>query len=151
MDELPLYSEIAPLLWIGATDEEDLVGMKRSHPRIEDKSLFELVITLNPIANPFGWYVREYRYGFPDGKLRDEDLGVIEELANFGFKTWTKRKNVMVRCQMGINRSALIVAMILMKSGKEAHEAVEMVRAKRSPYCLSNRSFLEFLSEYESK
>lgn len=148
MTEIPLYSEIASKLWIGATDEEDIVGTKRQYFRLDDRSLFEAVITLNPIANPFGWYVREYRYGFPDGTLSDDDLAVIEDLAMFGYQIWKQSKHVLVRCQMGINRSALVAGMILIKSGMRGPDAVELIRAKRSPYCLSNKSFLEFLDSY---
>lgn len=85
MENIELYTEILPLLWIGATDEDDLVGMKRRQPNLQDKSLFDTVITLNPIVNPFGWYVKEFRYGFPDGKLTDSDVITLVELAEYGY------------------------------------------------------------------
>jgi protein-tyrosine phosphatase len=52
---------------------------------------------------------------------------------------------VLVHCQAGLNRSSLIVAHALMLAGISSRQAIDMIRAKRSPACLCNPSFEEWL------
>lgn len=60
-------------------------------------------------------------------------------------------KKVLVTCAQGINRSALIVALVLMMNGLSARDAVKLIRAKRHTMFkpLSNREFLKLLKKYE--
>lgn len=52
---------------------------------------------------------------------------------------------VLVHCQAGLNRSSLVVARALMMEGYTAGEAIGTIRAKRSPACLCNESFEDYL------
>src|SRR3970040_2022872 len=46
---------------------------------------------------------------------------------------------ILIHCQMGINRSALLCAMVLMMEyDKTAEEAMQLIRNKRSEWCLMN-------------
>jgi protein-tyrosine phosphatase len=51
----------------------------------------------------------------------------------------------LVHCQAGLNRSSLVVVRALTLQGMRAKEAIALVRAKRSPVCLSNPSFERWL------
>ena len=54
-------------------------------------------------------------------------------------------KKVLVHCQAGLNRSSLVVARILMRQGMTADEAIALLREKRSPTVLCNRTFEAYL------
>jgi len=65
-------------------------------------------------------------------------------------------RRVLVSCAAGINRSALIVAMVLMMNGTSAQEAIQRIRQKRKPPWpwntmkpLSNLAFVQILQTYE--
>lgn len=47
----------------------------------------------------------------------------------------------LVHCQAGLNRSSLIAAASLMIRGRLGKEAIELLREKRSPAVLCNKSF----------
>jgi protein-tyrosine phosphatase len=50
-----------------------------------------------------------------------------------------------VRCQAGINRSGLVVALMLMRDGLSAEDAITLIRSKRSQYALDNAYFVDYL------
>jgi protein-tyrosine phosphatase len=52
---------------------------------------------------------------------------------------------VLVHCQAGLNRSSLIAAYALMLEGVDPAAAIDVIRARRSPACLCNPSFEEWL------
>jgi protein-tyrosine phosphatase len=142
----PLYSEILPNLWQGGTDDEDLVHTGTGRlPTHSDGKEFDVVVTLSAYSNPMGWMVKEYRFGFPDGPTSDEIYEEIEKIADYAYLDWKAGKKCLVRCQAGINRSALVVALILMRDGMSADSAIGLIRARRSEYCLENTYFVEYL------
>lgn len=47
----------------------------------------------------------------------------------------------LVHCQAGLNRSSLVAARALMLGGMKARDAIALLREKRSPACLCNKSF----------
>jgi protein-tyrosine phosphatase len=49
---------------------------------------------------------------------------------------------------MGYNRSGLVMAAVLMKTGLSAEAAIKLIREKRSPYAMSNSDFVSRLEEY---
>ena len=55
----------------------------------------------------------------------------------------------LVHCQAGLNRSGLLAALVLMKLGRTAAQAIELLRATRSPAVLCNTSFVDWLMERE--
>ena len=69
----------------------------------------------------------------------------VEMLAD-QVEFWNIRGSCLVRCQMGLNRSSLVVARWLMKHrGFTAGEAISLIREKRSPDCLFNKEFVNYL------
>lgn len=51
----------------------------------------------------------------------------------------------LVHCQAGLNRSGLIVARVLMMRGYAPADAITEIRAQRSPACLTNQAFEQWL------
>lgn len=52
----------------------------------------------------------------------------------------------LVHCQAGLNRSSLVAARALMLDGMKATDAISLLREKRSPACLCNKSFESYLT-----
>jgi hypothetical protein len=56
-----------------------------------------------------------------------------------------EKGKTLVHCQAGLNRSGLVAAVVLMKRGKTAQEAIDLLRKTRSPFVLCNDTFVEQL------
>jgi hypothetical protein len=54
-------------------------------------------------------------------------------------------KTVFVHCRLGLNRSALLVGLMLIDEGSRASDAIELMRRLRSPYVLENATFEHYL------
>lgn len=74
-----------------------------------------------------------------------QDLSQVDTLAEI-VNTWrAKGRQVLVHCQAGLNRSSVVVARALMMEGMSADEAINLLRDKRSPACLCNQGFEDWL------
>ena len=138
-----LWSEILPGLWQGGTDDDD-VDVQKTVPAIQPKD-FDTVVTAYAWANPVDWFVKEIRFGFYDGTMTDFDPAELEDIVSMAYADWKRGKKVGVRCQAGMNRSGLIVALVLMKDGFTAEQAIGLIREKRSKHALFNKKFVEYL------
>lgn len=145
-DAPALYSEILPRLWQGGTLDSEMVDAPYLNSPTLHLSGFTAVITLDARAQPAGWGVRELRYGFEDARLSREEIPRLLEVADWAFQMWHKGEKVLIRCQAGANRSGLITAIVLMKDGMSADNAIAKIRAKRK-FALSNSDFVKFLLE----
>lgn len=138
-----LWSEILEGFWIGGTDDNDIYDQLEK-PMITKKD-FDTVFTAYSYANPVDWFVKEIRYGFYDSREAGFNPEELDDIASMMYADWKKGKKVLFRCQAGLNRSSLCAALVLMKAGYTADEAIALIRQKRSKYALFNRSFVEYL------
>jgi protein-tyrosine phosphatase len=60
-------------------------------------------------------------------------------------------EKVAARCQAGWNRSGLIIALVLLKEGYSADEAISLIRERRSPNALCNPHFVAYIKEVYDK
>jgi protein-tyrosine phosphatase len=77
----------------------------------------------------------------------DEDLPDLDRLhavAKLGAELVRRRDRVLAHCGLGMNRSALMVALILRYLGMDAQAAVERCRERR-PGALFNQTFADYL------
>ncbi len=136
---LPLASEVAHNLWQGGTPAT--VGTVPAY--------FRNVLCLYPWESYMRHEGTEVRVAplmdDPDGRVPSAK---IEELAR-----WVNEKRaegpVLVHCQLGLNRSGLVNATALMQEGRTADEAIALLREKRSPVVLFNRTFEQWLRQRE--
>lgn len=146
-----LYSEILPNLFISGTLDEDVVQRGKTTRAFSEPSPFQSVACLYGHANPIGYYVREQRFGIADGELDEASKPEIIQLADWLHSEWKQGKSVAGKCQAGLNRSSLIVALVLLKEGYTATEAIDLIRERRSQYALFNTHFVDFIHEvYET-
>jgi len=140
-----LCSEILPGLWQGGTHDFDIISYPKEYPIWKSKGEFDCVATLYALAHPVGWGISERRFGFPDSALDRNSLTDIHAMADWVHEEWKSGKKVLVRCQMGWNRSGLVTALALMKDGHQAKDAIDLIRARRSPHALCNADFVRYL------
>jgi len=71
----------------------------------------------------------------------------LESLADW-INQRRKNASVFVHCRMGMNRSGLVTALALLRSGRQAEEVIKHLRAARSSWVLSNTTFEKFIRAY---
>lgn len=81
----------------------------------------------------------------PDGPLNASQIARVQELAAVTAQAITNGRNVLVRCHAGYNRSGLVAAQALIHLGYDARSAILLIRRKRSPWALHNRTFELYL------
>jgi len=148
-----LWSEVLPGLWQGGTGDAEDMGYRLAPGArgLVTNQDFDTVMTLYANALPVGWFVKEYRYGVYDSDMKDFDAPELFELVKKAHADWKQGKRVLIRCQAGWNRSGLVMALVLMREGYEAQEAIDLIREKRSRNALCNKHFVSFLLKENKK
>jgi protein-tyrosine phosphatase len=140
-----LYSMIAPNLFQGGTDDLDVIHLAQTNNRPRTDLPFDAIVTMYAWARPADWKVQEFRYGVPDASITDIDLDRLRQAVDFGYDRWKQGDRVLVRCQAGLNRSGLVLALILIKDGLKPAEAIARIRDNRGEDALFNRDFHNWL------
>lgn len=65
-------------------------------------------------------------------------------ISKYGYGCWSAEQRVAVHCTQGMNRSALIIGLILRHSGMNGKDAVVLIQEKR-PGSFYNTKFREYL------
>ena len=140
-----LYSMIAPNLFQGGTDDLDVIHLAQinNHPRTDLP--FDAIVTMYAWARPADWNIQEFRYGVPDASIGDIDLSRLHQAVQFGYDRWKAGDRVLIRCQAGLNRSGLVLALILIKDGIAPEDAINLIRTHRGPDALFNTNFHAWL------
>jgi hypothetical protein len=80
-----------------------------------------------------------------DGEISPQDLARVRELGDHAAMRVVEGFKVLVRCQAGYNRSGFVAGFALTTLGYTADEAIDRIRARRSPYALCNEHFVRYL------
>lgn len=140
-----LYSEIAPNLFMGGTDDDDVIHVSQLSYEPRHDLPFDSIITMYAWARPADWHVQEFRYGIPDASISHIDLNRLRQAVEWGYNQWMSGDRVLVRCQAGLNRSGLVTALIMIKSGLDAESAIAQIRTHRVTYALCNEEYEAWL------
>jgi len=162
-----VWNEILPGLFLGGTPAEDdlsagvggpvsggLVAGASAFgmPATEvNKTNFDTVVTLYAWARPADWFVKELRLGILDGPMTDYNLDDLRTLVLSAHSDWKEGKRVLIRCQAGINRSSLIMALVLIREGLSAKKAIDLMRKQRGMAVLANSHFVDWLMQLDTK
>jgi hypothetical protein len=127
--------EIFPGLWMSGTPDKWLPDVER----------FDLVVTAWKSA-PVVDSTMELRVHFADSlvlsaKTKDRIGEAVATIAD----SVTDGRQVLVRCQAGMNRSGLIVGLTLRELGLTGDEAVDLIRTQRWHQCLRNPMFERYV------
>jgi protein-tyrosine phosphatase len=140
-----LFSEILPNLFQGGTDDDDVIHVARTRYERRTDLPFDSIVTMYASAHPADWNVQELRYGIPDNLISDIDLNRLRAAVDFAHQQWKSGDRVLIRCQAGLNRSGLVTALVLMKEGYSADDAIDLIRAERGEDALCNSHFERWL------
>lgn len=146
-DQLPPShsSEVLPGLFMGG-DSGGHHGTDSRDPALIVSTPFDTVVTLYAQAQPAAVHVEELRYGFADGTMALIDVERLLRTAQWARARWRSGDRVLVRCQAGLNRSGLVVCLVLMLEGLSPTDAIATVRQRRSPMALCNQGFVQWLT-----
>ena len=81
--------------------------------------------------------------------MADFDPNDLQGIVRMAHAEWKRGQRVLIRCQAGMNRSGLIMALVLIREGYTAQEAIDLIRTKRSKHALFNGRFEKWLSEVD--
>jgi Dual specificity phosphatase, catalytic domain len=140
-----LFSEILPNLFQGGTDDSDVIHIAHTNYQRRSDLPFDSIVTMYAWAKPADWNVQELRYGIPDNLISDIDLDRLRKAVDFAHQQWKSGDRVLIRCQAGLNRSGLVTALVLIKDGYSADEAINLIRAQRGEDALCNYRFEQWL------
>jgi len=143
----PLYTEILPGLFLGGTANSDTIFTPADAKKAFDDLSFQSVVTLFYAANPVGFNSHEVRYHIVDGAVSAIDMERLGHVVSFAHERFLKGDRVLIRCQAGINRSSFVTALVLIKEGHSAKEAIDLIRSKRFSHCLGNQYYEKWLLE----
>lgn len=128
-------------LWVGAKPPVD-----RSYPNIDMIVLCAREYQPQTLPHFKGPLVR---VAIPDEALDTDELRRALAGGAAVAEALSKGKRVLVTCAAGINRSALVAGLALVRHTKmTADEIVKLMRERRHPDCLFNQHFVEVLKRY---
>lgn len=88
-----------------------------------------------------------------DVRAYDDDVEHLETQLE-GLAAWVsaclETGPTLVHCQAGLNRSSLVAACVLIHRGRTARQAIDLLRDRRSPAVLCNRSFEAWLLDQDT-
>jgi protein-tyrosine phosphatase len=131
--DVPFMTEVAPNLWQG--------GCQRG---------LVLPVRIKHLLSLYQWEAYTVNH-----KLRTSHTVTMYDAldqATHAVDVWARWVNarrrtgaVLVHCQAGLNRSSLVTARALMLEGMTARQAIGLIREKRSPASLCNKSIEDYL------
>lgn len=136
--DVPFVSEVAHNLWQGGCEDGLVLPTQVRH-----------VVSLYPWEE----YTINHRvqsqmavrlYDDLEGPDRDQMIAIARWI-NVCRKTGI----TLVHCQAGLNRSSLLAGLALVLDGMAPAEAVALLREQRSPACLCNPVFEQWLLNFE--
>lgn len=157
------WDEVAPNLWLGGHDCQPAGA-----PPLGDccpGSTFDMVVSLyqrrirdfatgqsepDPLYEPAPG-VNHMHYRMSDSDLDAEHHNALDEMAMHVIEALDRGEKVLIRCQAGINRAALLTGLVMLQLGWSADDAIARMREVRSPFVLFNTSFVQHLHEVEKR
>jgi protein-tyrosine phosphatase len=130
---IPKFNQIADNLWIGGVEDGEILPQGFQH--IVSLCVWEQYKIVNKHKTRLE--IVMYDNG-------NQSFALVEPIAKW-VNECRKTGVVLVHCKEGLNRSALIVARVLMLDGLSANDAINLIRAKRSNRCLNNQVFVNYL------
>lgn len=131
--DVPVITEIAPNLWQGGCEEGLILPrFVKHHVSLYASESYDVHHRLDSSLSV---------------RLLDaagQDMSMVDDIARWVIRRKTTGPT-LVNCQAGLNRSGLVVARVLMLDGATADDAIRIIREKRSPACLCNKAFEEWL------
>jgi hypothetical protein len=138
--------QITPGLWLGGHYCQQ--GTRVCRPG----SRYDLIVSLHQ-SRRYDDYLptngaRVIDYRIADAELQPRDHLGLEQLALKVAGAHVAGDRVLVRCRAGLNRSGLVLGIALRQLGWSADDAIDTMRARRSPHVLHNPTFEQHVRDY---
>jgi protein-tyrosine phosphatase len=137
------WNEIRPHLWMGG---HYWTGSAGELQLAVVKNQFDLVVSLHvePGHGPAPGI--EHRIlEIPDKPLNADQIDQVRQLAVVVSAAIRNGRATLVRCYAGYNRSGLVIAQALVNLGMNIGDAIALIRRRRSPHALHNKTFEDYL------
>lgn len=135
--DVPYMSKITDNLWQGGCENGLVLPDFIDH--LVSLYPWEAYVVKHKLASNLTWRMHDdVKQGFDQ----------VDDIARW-VNACRKSNPVLVHCQAGLNRSALVVARALMLEGMDARNAIELIQTKRSPAYLCNKSFRRWLMSFD--
>ena len=131
IDSLDLISHIVDNLYVGGCINDVDLGDFFSH-------IFSLYMWEQYKVGPNTKVIEVKMY---DSASNPVDVETVNDMAEQVVAALAEGGNVLVHCQAGINRSNLVAATALIKMGYAPADAVALLRERRDPAVLANKTF----------
>ena len=136
--DVPVLTEVEPGLWFGGAPE----------PRPPEG--FDFIVNL---VAPWARYdpngIECVNVAVEDGEVTAEVAKQFGDLAHEVNRRRDLGQTILVHCQVGLNRSATVVALALMLRGMKAEDAIRLLREKRHRLVICNPHFERWLLDDE--
>jgi protein-tyrosine phosphatase len=134
---------VVPRLWMGG---HEYLGRDGEWKEAIPTDQFDVVYSLHyrPGFGPSPT-VEHHVLEIPDDALTTAQIRAVDEFAASAAADFAAGRQVLVRCRAGMNRSGLVVAAVLVRSGFSAAQAITQIRKLRAPGALNNESFVAYL------
>jgi protein-tyrosine phosphatase len=144
---------IIPGLWQGGCLYNQSRSGRSITQAIVPDDTFDVIVSVYQGATNYGpglGHPAHYVFPFVDEEaLSDYALKQLKKATEVTSQAVTEGASVLVRCQAGLNRSGLVVASTLIQLGYKPEDAVQIIRARRSPWALCNETFVNHLLAQE--
>lgn len=141
------WTEIIPGLWIGGHDYNVSENGQTRRTDAYPMDTFDVVVSMfHRLGHEPTGDTDHYEALFPDGELGPQVLRQAALAASRVADALRMSKKVLVRCQAGLNRSSLVAGMALIDLGFSGEDAVQVIRARRSPWALCNEDYAAALT-----
>jgi protein-tyrosine phosphatase len=138
--------EIVPGLFQSVTplDQDDRTFTDQNGRPVKVTAVVDLEGTIDPNI-PLEEIGDLYLYWPIEDKLRMVDEQTVRSIAQFVTRLLDAGHRILVHCHSGLNRASLITGRALVARGMDPKDAIELLRDRRSPECLNNRVFHDWL------
>lgn len=148
------YHEVLPRLFVGGHQwaENVLQARDSRHSSIAADASWDYIVSAYVSDWEASWPRCDHRlvrFGDTEDGLDDETWEKIGLAVDRVVIRWVAGEKVLIRCQSGYNRSGMIAALVLMRLGLTAEEAIRLLRETRGPDVLINPVFEEYVRERE--
>lgn len=141
------WSEIIPNLWIGGHDYNDASNGRSVTADAYPKDTFNVVVSMYHRGGDFlpSEGTEHHEVLFSDSRLSPKVLERASRIGQIVAERVREGRHVLVRCQAGLNRSSLVAGLAMIELGFKGEDAVQLIRARRSPWALCNDSYADHL------
>jgi protein-tyrosine phosphatase len=152
---LTKWNEIVPGLFIGGHRWRPIPSWDPGASVLVEQQFDTVITLLKTVDNEEYGPHKDTKHivcDMPDGPLSSIQLAEVLMLAGYAHDEILQGRQTLIRCWAGYNRSALVAgAVMVIRQGCTADEAIDLIRRKRSRHALSNPEFIRYLHRWEKE